>query len=365
MNVGIFGGAFDPFHIEHRQIIISAQEALRLDKVVVVPSSEPPHKKCVMSPYAARRKMTEAGTRDLPYVVIDDIEYVRGAVNPTSVVLPLLKEKYPADNLYFIMGGDSAVNFHTWIEPKKITDCAYLAIAGRSDCGDVSKAAEEIERNYSASVFVLPYVGNRVSGSRIKTLAELGMKLEGVSEEVEDIIAKEGLYRRYSDLLNKLRADIDERTFAHCASAALYASNFTGVLRLKFEDVFLSCMLHDCAKHLSFDMENVPEQVAHQYGGAERAKTEYGVEDEGVLDAIRYHTTGRQEMTNLGKLVYCADMLEPLRQFEGVDELRKIIENDFEKGFVACVKASYEHLLNGDKPIYPLTEKCLNYYINN
>ena len=163
-------------------------------------------------------------------------------------------------------------------------------------------------------------------------------------------------------MVSKVKEDIPERTFIHCASCAIYAEGFAGLLNLKYEDVFVSALLHDCAKHLDMEMEGVPKPVVHQFSGADRAKEKYGINDEVILDAIRYHTSGKPDMTKPGKLIYCADMLEPNRVYDGVDELRKEINEDFEKGFVACITRSYDHLLQQNRPIYPLTKECVEYY---
>lgn len=362
MKIGIFGGAFDPFHNEHRKIIVAAHDELNLDKVVVTPSFLPPHKHGEISSYAARREMVAVGTEGLDYVLIDDLEEERGCVNPTSVTLPLLKSKYPCDDFCFIMGGDSAVNFSSWIEPKKITDCARIAVVARSGCGDIEEAVKKIREEYNADITILRYCGEWVSSSRIKALSELGYEIEGVSEAVAETIKKYNLYRHFSDLLEELKKDLTPNTYEHCASVAVYAENFAGMLKLKFEDVFLACMLHDCAKNSAYPMEGISAPVVHQFRGAEIARAKYGITDDNVLDAIRYHTSGKPNMTNLGKLVYCADMLEPRRNFAGVEDLREIISKDFEAGFIACVNATYEHLLNSDKPIYPLTKDCVEYY---
>ena len=67
-------------------------------------------------------------------------------------------------------------------------------------------------------------------------------------------------------------------------------------------------------------------------------------------------------MSKLAKLVYCADMLEDGRHFDGVEELRKIFDNDFEKGFFACLEHTVKYLMTCGGEIYPLTLDAYNYY---
>ena len=362
MNTGIFGGAFDPFHNEHRGIIECAKRELNLDRIVIVPSYIPPHKSGKLSDYSFRRETVRLGTADLSYVVIDDIEYERNTTNPTSVVLPLLKEKYPSDNFFFIMGGDSVKNFHKWINPQIIADTASLAVCARSGCGDIFSAAEYVRSEYKANVVILPFEGDWVSSSAIKATAELGFPIYGVSEEVAEFIKENSLYNRFADVIAMMKSDVPESTFMHCARVTVFAENFCGLLGLKYEDVFLSALLHDNAKKIRKDIAGVPAPVVHQFVGAERAQSVYGIENADILNAIRYHTTGRIEMSKLEKLIYCADMLEENRSFPGVEQLRELIFSDFEAGFRACVKATLTHLKETGGEICPLTEECAAYY---
>lgn len=362
MKIGIFGGAFDPFHQEHKNLIIAAHNELRLDRVIVLPSYLPPHKTGQIAPYEDRRAMVEAGCADLPYVTIDDLEQERGVLNPTSVTLPILREKYPCDEFFFIMGGDSARNFHRWIDPWKIVKCATLVVASREGAGESGVAVDKIRRVFRADVRRLCYCGSRVSSSAIKASIMVGLSPEGLDKKVLAIIRERGLYTTFSDLVERLRSDIPEQTFLHAARTAIYAESFSGLLGLKFEDVFLSGLFHDCAKHLPIHMDGVPDPVVHQFTGADRARDYYGIDNEIVLDAIRYHTTGKPNMTSLGKLIFCADILEPNRVYDGVDELRRIISMDFEKGFVACANRCYDYLLEKGGDVYYLTKECVDYY---
>ena len=75
-----------------------------------------------------------------------------------------------------------------------------------------------------------------------------------------------------------------------------------------------------------------------------------------------YHTTAKENMTALEKLIYSADMTEPIRDFEGVNELREKLIFNLDEGFVACLKRSYDYLVSQNKDIYHLTEEAYNFY---
>ena len=106
----------------------------------------------------------------------------------------------------------------------------------------------------------------------------------------------------------------------------------------------------------------MPEPVLHQYSGAYVAEKFFEVTDGEVLDAIRYHTSGRADMTSLEKLVFLSDMLESGRQFDGVEKLRRIFR---EEGLDPCMrqalKDTLSYLEKSGGEIYPLTREAYEF----
>ena len=105
------------------------------------------------------------------------------------------------------------------------------------------------------------------------------------------------------------------------------------------------------------------EELWHAPVGAYLATTEFGVEDEDVLNAIRYHTTGREAMSDLEKVVYIADLIEPNRKFSGVEELRQLKDRGLDVMMEASVKHSIEFLVSKNQPVFPDSLKCYNYFV--
>jgi len=130
--------------------------------------------------------------------------------------------------------------------------------------------------------------------------------------------------------------------------------------------------MHDVAKNLKDDSpylrgfvrpEGVPNKILHQFTGAYVAEHTFGITDEDVLNAIRYHTTGRAGMSPLEKLIYLADMVEPNREFEGVEDIRAAFERDLDEGMYLGLKRTIEFLDGSDEvSVYPLTVSAYNYY---
>lgn len=133
--------------------------------------------------------------------------------------------------------------------------------------------------------------------------------------------------------------------------------------RLYGEDVEkarIAALLHDCAKELPKnhllksieelgivmdEIEVANEALWHAPAGAALARSEFGIQDEEILSAIRYHTIGRANMSGLEKIVYIADMIEPHRQFPGVEQIRELVESDLDKGCLAAFDASISYII--------------------
>jgi predicted HD superfamily hydrolase involved in NAD metabolism len=136
----------------------------------------------------------------------------------------------------------------------------------------------------------------------------------------------------------------------------------------------LAAILHDVAKYWPIEEQRAllireklgAEELAfepalmHAVIGRWVAEHEYGITDVDVLDAIRYHTSGREQMTRLDKIVCLADYIEPGRDFPGVDELRKLAETNLNQALVAGFNSTIQFLIEKNKRIFPLTIAARN-----
>lgn len=129
-RIGLFGGAFDPFHNGHLAVCVAAARELSLDRLVVIPTWRPPHKDGAMAPFEDRLAMTLAALDGTGFAVCD-YEYRRGGVSYSADTVEDFAKMYPESKLYFIIGGDSYRDFHTWYEPWRITAKATLAVYPR------------------------------------------------------------------------------------------------------------------------------------------------------------------------------------------------------------------------------------------
>ncbi|PAM94525.1 phosphohydrolase, partial [Flavobacterium sp. IR1] len=105
------------------------------------------------------------------------------------------------------------------------------------------------------------------------------------------------------------------------------------------------------------------DELLHAPCGAYYVKEEIGLKDEEVLNAIRYHTTGKPDMTLLEKVVFLADYIEPGRQFKGVSEVRELSEKDLDEAIIKSLENTITFLMKRRQPVYPDTLNTYNQLI--
>ena len=366
----IFGGAFDPPHNEHVKVLECAARTLKAKRVVVLPTFLPPHKSKGFLDFATRAELARIAFANVaPEVVIDDAERVRGKDNFAYLLLAEMRKKY--GDIVYLIGGDSLRDMDTWRHPERIFAECPVAVAPRRGCGDAQRLAQEAREKYGGKLVVLDVMGGDVSSGRVKAELLLGMPCREVPENVLAYIRAHGLFSGFAETVEKLKGMESEELMAHTQAAVMRAIDLNSRHNLKqdFIEVFTAALLHDNAKQRpSVDGLDVPEDcigtpVLHQFLGAEKARRDFGVTDENILSAIRYHTTAKPAMTVLEKLRYTADSTSYDREYEPIPALRAATDEDMERGFGEVLKYTYLKLLKKGGRVYPLTEDAVRYYL--
>lgn len=111
---------------------------------------------------------------------------------------------------------------------------------------------------------------------------------------------------------------------------------------------------------LNLDLLVYDKQMWHSEVGAFVAEKDYGITDPDIINAIRFHTSGREDMSLLEKIVCLADYIEPGRDFPGVDKIREKAQVSLEEGLVAGFDSTISLLLEKRRVIFPLTVLARN-----
>lgn len=139
-------------------------------------------------------------------------------------------------------------------------------------------------------------------------------------------------------------------------------------------EVEMAALLHDYCKFWSAEeltswiqkQDISPEYLSyhkelwHGPVGAEVARTRLGIRSDNVLNAIRFHTTARAEMSELEKIIYLADYIEPARKFPGVDRVRRMVQTDLDMALLQAINQTIMFLIERGQKIFPLTYQARN-----
>ena len=184
------------------------------------------------------------------------------------------------------------------------------------------------------------------------------------------------------DELHKIKKQLskilDEKRYEHTLGVAYTAASLAMRYNADIKKAETAGLLHDCAKCMENDKKlNICEKhkieiseaemknpfLLHAKVGAYVARKKYDIKDEDILNAIRYHTTGRPAMSLLEKIVYIADYIEPGRNHaSNLDEVRTLAFQDLDSALIVILNDILIHLNKSEKEIDPMTQECYNYY---
>lgn len=397
MKLGIYGGSFNPPHLGHLRAAEDAARFLGLDRLLLIPAGIPPHKqlsenapgpehRAAMTALMAEQVTLSTG---IP-VEMSRMELQRAGKSYTVDTVRALRKEYPDAELWLLMGTDMFLSFESWYQPEEILRCVNLCAFGRSE--DDSSEMLERQRAHLAArwsdarfeVMILPDVVE-ISSTELRTLLPGGLGAQYLTPQIFGYILREHLYGTNLDLK---RLSIEE--LRPIALSYLKAKRVKHVLGTEREAISLAerfgadvdkarvaALLHDSTKRLSAEeqfalcehyglaldaVERENPHLLHARTGAALARDVFGVDEE-IADAIRWHTTGHENMTLLEKVIYLADYIEPNRSFPGVDALRAAVRADLDRGLLMALEKTVERLGKGNTSaaIHPDSVKARDY----
>ena len=197
MNLGLFGGTFDPPHLGHLILAEESRSQLNLDKVLWIVSGQSPLKlDRDLSPVEARIEMVQAAIADNPHFVLSRVDIDRPPPHYTVDTLKILAKEFPRDEFYFIMGEDSLRDLPRWREPHEIIKQTMLAVLKRPgnhfDMADLESKVAGV----SSRVVWVPAPQLEIASSDIQKRIKEGKSVRYmVTREVMRVIEEKKLYQ--------------------------------------------------------------------------------------------------------------------------------------------------------------------------
>lgn len=359
-NIILFGGSFDPIHNGHIAIARYSLKQFSAEKVIFIPAKNPRWKQA--SDIKHRLEILKLALAKEPDFEISDFEINQdGPVNYSIDTVRHFHETYKDDNLYFIIGFDQLDQLSDWHEIEDLSKLVQIVAFARRG---YPKNHEAIKK-YNVKV-IETMIRADISSTKIRTLQSLD-----TTREVIDYIIDNDLY-----FCKTVKAYLSKERYQHSINVAKLSYDIAKANNIEPTTAYLAGLIHDVAKSYDKDyaqklMNEIFPQYAsypsftfHQWIGALIASDYFSINNQNILDAITYHTTGRKIMSTYEKILYISDKIEPGRGFDSTDLIVKCKEN-LEEGWIEVLKSCQEYFQekNIDFKKVPLSKEMYENYI--
>jgi len=396
MRVALYGGTFNPPHIGHLLTVKTLSETF--DRVIVMPAAIPPHKPLPENSFSAaeRLELSRLTFGGFNNVEVSDLEINKNQICYTIDTMDALD----IDDLTLVIGTDMLLSLEEWYRFEDILKRAKIAVL-RRDGRSVTEHIDHLITRYNANVTLIDTNIVEISSTQLRLTGALSIQSPvpaappppegvfrgngGVASGQAPCRAKASAdagtrapvppYPRAARL--KILKTIHPKRLAHSLGAESEAIRLAEHYGADAKDAALAALLHDCTKHWTVErhlqyceecniitnkaFSDIPK-LLHSVTAAELARREFQVSDS-VYGAIRHHTVGRCEMSELELIVYLADKLEPTREYKDVPGYREIAYESLERATLAIMEMSIRKLMNEGRTIHPATIEARNYYL--
>ncbi len=386
-RIGIYGGTFNPPHIGHICAANCAVDALGLEKLLLIPSNISPHKALPEGSASAQQRleMLSIATRNASdRLEVSDIELRRGGTSYTWQTLQQLQQAYPDCERILLMGTDMFLSLESWREPERIFASASIGVFYRGQSQETELIRQQMEKLTAkgVTVYLINNPVNAISSTDLRRMLAFDCADAYLPQDLKAYIIDNALYgtgssnRQLSEteLEKKVTALLNPNRIAHvlgCRDTAVKLARLWGADET---DAARAALLHDVTKALppllqltlcreygivldTFSQEN--PKTLHALTGSLVADRIFG-ERQSVVDAIRWHTTGKPGMNVLEKIIYVADYMEPNRDFPGVEKLRSLAFSDLDGALKLGLEMTVSLLRQQGRTICPDSQNALN-----
>ncbi len=383
MKIAFYGGSFNPPHLGHVEAARSVAAQLRPDRFLIIPANIPPHKELADdSPSAQQRlELCRLAFADVPGAEVSDLELRREGKSYSYDTVRSLQEEYGDCELYLVIGTDMLESFEQWYQFHYLLQSCTLAVLarGEDDSDSLRAMTEDLRSRYGAKIQLLSHEPVETSSEYIRSRLPLRAGEDDLSDDVYAEIIRKRLYGARPSLpwlRERVLGFLDEYRVAHvagCESEAVSLAMHWG------EDPELAAeagILHDITKRCSKEeqlqlcekygiINNHAEleapKLLHAKTGAALARDLFGVSD-AVYEAIRWHTTGKSDMSLFEKILYLADYIEPTRDFDGIDRLRTLAYEDLDAAMALGLEMTIAEIRRSGHEPYVDTLDAYDWY---
>lgn len=370
-TIGLLGGSFNPIHFGHLAMAEAACRELALDRLLIIPDGDPPHKSKELAGKWHRLRMAERAAAGV--FAVSAMEVERAGKTYTVDTLEVLRTLHPQAILYMIIGADTLREISGWKQAERVFALCRFAVFGRGDLPLDDVAGATIVRMQT------PIVG--ISATEIRARVHRGMSLAGYTPAaVEAYIGEHRLYdppvqMQEKAIRKRLKEALPAKRYQHTLGVEETARVLAARYGYPLEKATLAGLLHDCAKGMNLEemRRYVREQgepvdaermdstaLLHAPASAAMARAVYGVTDPEILRAIWYHNTGAAPMGMLDKLLTVADMIEPGRKpAPWMDSLRQLATTDLDLAARETIRLKLEHIHAAARFEHPDTRAAL------
>ena len=382
-SIGVFGGSFDPIHSGHIRVALHVLDTCELDRLIILPTGNPPYKTCEASA-EDRWKMVTAACAFDSRLVPSRLELDRPGKVFTIDTLLDLKKEYPSASFLYVVGADSLMKVGNWHCSREVLSLCSFVVFPRNTVGS-NELLSEVKRleAMGGKVRVLPAAPVSFSSTELRASLSSATDSPALSVAVLEYCTCKGLYgapvrvAQAGEWVDGLFSSLKPRRFAHSLSVAYEARRLAllhGIDPLRAEQAGL---LHDCAKCLPLsEMQSIAlshsltadpaflssEALLHSLVGAQVAHDRYGMTDPDVLDAIAFHNTGFPGMSRLAMCVCLADSIEPLRAgYPRLDKVRALAESSLEQALLLSLEGTADYVLSRGLYLHPRTRNTIEW----
>lgn len=344
MNIGIFGGTFNPVHNGHINLAGCYKEILKLDKILFVPTSTPPHKLTKnLADDKDRINMLKMAIEGISGFELSTMELERQGKSYTYDTLVEYSATHPDDNLFLIVGSDMFMSFHQWYKYKEMLKMVVLCTAARDDNDSLFEMrdyANNVLKIDQRRYFISKFPVVIASSSEVRENLKKGVSINSlVPTNVERYILENGIY--FNDRVEQYKALVKSRLSEYRLHHSLCVADSAKQLAEKYganqDKAYIAGLLHDVMKEESpavqlrwivksgimfTGLEKKMQKTFHAVAGEAYCKIALGIEDKEILSAIRYHTTGKKNMSLMEKILFVADFISADRVYDDVDVMR-------------------------------------------